>query len=1227
MKFITRKGAPNIPLEIIEAQESFNLVFFCGAGISFSAGLPGFAGLVDKVYEELGEQKQELELEAIKAGLYDRALGLLEARIVGEGNPSVNLVRKAIINQLTIADDADLDAHRAILSLSKTENSKYRLVTTNIDHGFKKALPEIQQMIDYAPKLPVPKPYKWSSIVHLHGIIDANYPNGEHLIFTSGDFGSAYLTERWASKFVTELFTHFSVIFIGYSVNDPVIRYMTDAIAAERLRGYRLFKQPYAFGHTKPSKKSDNEKAWRAKGIEPILYEYSHKNLYNTLIEWNKYVRDGLNAKARVVIKEGRIAPLSPFEQDPSVARMLDVLSEKTRPNNEEVTGYPAKIFSQLTNPPAPIEWLPVLHEKRLLSIAQQNETVFPINSFPGESNLATPNSISLHLWHWLLNHLENENLIRWVIDQGVCLHPILKNMIERHMEKNSLHEPYLRFWKIVTSNFANCGKGMREEGYDNIIGFRKGIDQLSIAELIRLLEPSFQLSKSIDMSDLWDDDEERSDTMSPYEIEVVIRMADWVYHELTQLEAYPSRFIDLLLPATQALVRALEFWEFAGLADKLHDKSHWNMVSISPHSQNRRHDNWVILIEICRDLWEAAWENNEKVARTVLDIWRSIKYPTFRRLTLHALTTKDVENPDVAVEFLLEDNGWWLWSVETRREVFRFLNTFWPKLDEVSSERLIEIILEGPPRDMYREDFPLDEWRHLFDREVWLMLAKLQNFSGNLPAKASTIFRKLMSENPDWALQEEERDEFTFWMETRAGHDVDLTIDKLFDKPTYDLVMLLSDNNQSYGEGRINSFRVGCKGHREKAIEVLKFLTINKNWNGNIWHAGLVGLAESDNTWNEIAPLLNEADTSLYKEEPWAIAHWVEKHSSLIKPDTPEESFFWSIFRTLAENCTNYKELNQIDDAVSYAINNPIGVISEALIDRFGARKISAGNGIPSGELQDSLNYLISSNKISLFAGKIILASRLHYFHLIDPDWTKTNLIPLFDWENFGFAKLIWKGYLRNPRISADLALDLKNYLAIAVSRIDHLGKDGERLIQLFAIVCLEYPELYKPQEQQNALIQSEADGLGYIAEMFWRSIAGDPKSADNYWRNRIQPFMKRAWPKSAQFVSEKISRYLSLVAIELHDAFEEALDFLFPFIIPISDMSYLLTHLVRKELPDKQPAAVFRLLSKLFSENYQWPRESFRQVLNRLTGAEPLIQNEPIYRTMNDYLIRHNI
>jgi len=1225
MKFIARKSAPNIPLELIEAQESENLVFFCGAGVSYAAGLPGFADLVDNVYDRLGEEKLFSEIEAIKAKLYDRALGLLEARITGNGVPGVNLVRRAIIEELTIANDADLQNHRAILQLSKTSNQKYRMVTTNVDHGFLEADQDIPTIIDAAPKLPVPKPHKWTSVVHLHGIIANDDPNGEQLIFTSGDFGSAYLTERWASKFVTELFSHFTVLFVGYSVNDPVIRYMTDAIAAERLRGYEVFKQPYVIAHTTPSQRSDNEKTWRAMGIEPVLYTHSHNNLYNTLKEWGNYIRDGLNAKARIVIKEAPVAPLPPYDQDSSVIQLIDVLSEKTKPNQENVTGYPARIFNELDNPPAPIEWLPVLHEKGLLSIARKYDHVYPVDSSLYESNLLQPNQISFNLWYWLLHHLENDTLIHWIIDHGSCLHPDLKSVIQGHINSNPPQEPYLRFWKILTSDFVICGRHSESDGYDQIRALRDGLDQLAIAEFTKLMDPSFKLSKSFDWTKVMGDEDEASMARPPYEIEVVIGLSDWVYTELTGLDAYPSNFVSLLLPATQALIKALGFWDFAGFEEEMYDRSHWDIVSILPHPQNRRYRNWVILIELCRDLWVATWESDRLKAQSVLDVWRSLTHPVFRRLTFHAMTGRDVANPDAIADYLLEDNSKWLWSLTTRREVFRLLAVLWPELDGPNAIRLVNTILQGPPREMYRTDLTEEEWAERFNRDVWLMLSKLQSFGRVLPTNASEALQQLTSEYPQWALQEGDRDEFTHWLETGSGLEVDITLDELFEKEIPDLVEYLSQENRRYGEGRIDQFRAGSKDNREKAIEVLKYMATGNNWDRNIWHAGLVGLADSDeNTWEEIAPLLINAEPEFYREEGWPVAYWTKKNISSIECGAPEEHYFGLIFESLLENVSDREE--PIREAVNYAINHPVGIITEALIDRFSACGLKVKEGIPEGNLQEWINQLISSETQASIAGKIILASRLHYFHGIDPGWTEENLIPLFDWDGSELAVSVWQGYLWSPRISADLAIALKKRLANTVGNADQIEVAQERLIQLFTAVCLEYTDLYTAKEQHDALVEVGSNGLEYVAEFFWRSIRGDAQSADNYWRNRIQPFMKRAWPKAAEFVSDKSSEYLALTVIELDNAFEEALEFLWPFIKPFSNLSFLLTHINEKELPDQQPVGIFRLLSKVFTEDYQWPSNIFRNVLNRVIQADPTIENHPNYRAMNNFLLQRN-
>jgi len=51
MQFI--RYGPDIPERLLQLHEEGRVVFFCGAGISYPARLPGFAGLVEKLCEAL----------------------------------------------------------------------------------------------------------------------------------------------------------------------------------------------------------------------------------------------------------------------------------------------------------------------------------------------------------------------------------------------------------------------------------------------------------------------------------------------------------------------------------------------------------------------------------------------------------------------------------------------------------------------------------------------------------------------------------------------------------------------------------------------------------------------------------------------------------------------------------------------------------------------------------------------------------------------------------------------------------------------------------------------------------------------------------------------------------------------------------------------------------------------------------------------------------------------
>ena len=233
-------NGPDIPDQLLQAHEDGLVVFFCGAGISYPAGLPGFKGLVDEIYRIVGTQRTEIEDEAYRRGQFDATLDLLERRLPGQRLA----VRKALAEALTpkLHRKGATDTHTALLQLARTRDGMLRLVTTNFDRVFAKLTarqsPEVPAYP--APLLPIPKNSGWNGLVYLHGLLPKSSDDTgalNRLVVTSGDFGLAYLTERWAARFVSELFRNYLVCFVGYSINDPVLRYMMDALAADRMLG------------------------------------------------------------------------------------------------------------------------------------------------------------------------------------------------------------------------------------------------------------------------------------------------------------------------------------------------------------------------------------------------------------------------------------------------------------------------------------------------------------------------------------------------------------------------------------------------------------------------------------------------------------------------------------------------------------------------------------------------------------------------------------------------------------------------------------------------------------------------------------------------------------------------------------------------------------------------------------------------------------------------------
>ncbi|ENT7180277.1 SIR2 family protein [Escherichia coli] len=740
MQFIT--NGPDIPDELLQAHEEGRVVFFCGAGISYPAGLPGFKGLVELIYQRNGTTLSEIEREVFERGQFDGTLDLLERRLPGQRIAVRRALEKAL--KPKFRRRGAIDTQAALLRLARSREGALRLVTTNFDRLFHVAAKRTGQAFQayVAPMLPIPKNSRWDGLVYLHGLLPEKADDTalNRLVVTSGDFGLAYLTERWAARFVSELFRNYVVCFVGYSINDPVLRYMMDALAADRRLG-EVTPQVWALGECEPGQEHRKAIEWEAKGGTPILYTVpagstDHSVLHQTLHAWADTYRDGIQGKEAIVVKHALARPQDSTRQDDFVGRMLWALSDKS--------GLPAKRFAEL-NPAPPLDWLlkafsderfkysdlprfcvsphVEIDPKLRFSLVQRPapyELAPQMSLVSGCVSASKWDDVMSHIARWLVRYLGDPRLIIWIAERGGQIHDRWMFLIESELDRLAalmrerktseldeilLHSPLAipgppmsTLWRLLLS-------GRVKSPLQNLDLYRwqnrlknEGLTTTLRLELRELLSPKVMLRRPFRYSE-----DDSSSTDEPLRIKQLVDWelvltADYVRSTLFDLadESWKSSLPYLLEDFQQLLRDALDLLRELGESDDRHDRSHWDLPSITPHWQNRGFRDWVSLIELLRDSWLAVRAKDSDQATRIAQNWFELPYPTFKRLALFAASQDNCIPPERWVNWLLEDGSWWLWATDTGREVFRLFVLQGRHLTGIAQERLETGLLQS---------------------------------------------------------------------------------------------------------------------------------------------------------------------------------------------------------------------------------------------------------------------------------------------------------------------------------------------------------------------------------------------------------------------------------------------------------------------------------------------------------------------------------------------------
>jgi len=1276
MQFV--QNGPDIPDELLEAHEEGRVVFFCGAGISYPAGLPGFEGLVEKVYQLSGATYTSGEKEAFKQHQFDTTLDRLERRIPGQRFT----VRKRIWEALqpNLRKKGATDTHSSLLRLSRDREGALRLVTTNFDRTFHAAAKRTKQTFsEYsAPMLPIPKKSRWNGLVYLHGLLPQKIDETElnRLIISSGDFGLAYLTERWASRFVSELFRNFVVCFVGYSINDPVLRYMIDALAADRMQG-EITPKAWAFGDCEVGQELFKQEEWENKGVTPILYTLNsgknrHSALHNTLHAWADTYRDGIQGKEAIIVKHALATPQKSSKSDDFVGRVLWALSDKT--------GLPAKRFSEF-NPVPSLDWLlEPLTERRFeysdlsrLGVSpkeEDKELKFSLVNRPAPYDLAPWISLASlgengsrwdkvmsNIANWLLRHLDNPRLVVWVASNGGQLDTRFRFLIETELNRlaslekqgkvkeldeirshapNAIPGPLMRtLWNIILSGRVKSPL-YRSDFYSWKQRFKsEGLTASLRIEFRELLAPKVSLKQIPNWrrSFLKNGDEYPVRVDQLVECEVVL--TDHVRSAVLGKDNQELQSILSLLQEDIQLVLqdALDLQRELGQADDYRDLSYWHLPSIEPHWQNRGFHEWVSLIELLRDAWLKINTDDTERAAQIAVRWFQLPYPTFKRLALFAASSDDCIKPSLWVDWMLSDDSWWLWSPDMMREVCVLLRLQGIQLKGKAKSKLETAIIAGPPRDMYEDALESKRWKELVASATWLRLAKLKESGLVLGKTARAQLTKLSTQFPEWKLATNHKDEFSHWMSGTGDPDYDEQRN-VYEVPTkrkklVDWLKSPPSKEQAFYE---DTWTQVCRSRFFHCFFALCDLSKENNWPIEQWREALQTWGEEKTilrSWYYAAPLVANMPESVLKELSRSVSWWLKAAS---KHSDKHERIMLDLCRRIinlplekGKGIQRTHNKVKTDDPLGSALNHPIGVVTQVLIDIWLKERPNDNTGLPS-ELRSTFTLLCDITVDRFIHGRLILCAHVITFYRVDQAWTEANLLPLLDWQNLNEAKTAWIGFLWSPRLYSPLLKAIKPQFLACAKHYGDLGQLRQQFAAFLTYAALGTIDGYTKDDFRQAISELPVEGLEESAQALVQAVEGAAEQREEYWRNRAYKFWHEIWPKSRELATPRIAELLSRLAIAAREEFPAALNAVADWLQPVENIHYVIHSLKESGLCTQFPTESLLLLDILI-KNQRWSPSELGACLEEIASASPELKDTARYRRLTEYHRTHSL
>ena len=1141
----------NIPESLLQAQEDGRLVFFCGAGISYDAKIPLFRGLMERTARLLNLELHPIEKRLLEEGKLDQ-LYLRYERVVGDAT----LVRTAtarILQPKVDKNESALLKHISLLKLAKNRNGKTRIVTTNYDCLFDRALRSLEEKANSfaAPLLPIPDRDRWNGIVYLHGKLDkrTSEENLNSLVLSSGDFGRAYLTERWASRFVTELFRNYEVCFVGYSVNDLIIKYMMDAFTSDPERADRPI---YAFAGCKIEEEVPCIEGWNEMGIEPIPYRVtengSYEELTNVLRAWAEYQEIGRMDKASVVRaafmgKPDSVSEIGKNQIDRVRWALHDMIGVNALPNARDVK--------------VGIGWLEYLTDDLL-------------EGKEGEG-----------IVEWILSLTEYPQSLCWcVAHQNVLLRKfapiILKHKIgEAIGDLADLWRMYLiGLEREVRSSYFWWFDARKASG-ELTPGLRQEFKRMAQPMLRLIINKRDSLLAGDDIHAYFDFNIHIDDSFASFDAKSNFKYLTELIAELTE-------------SLVDACAVACKF--------ESNDYSCFHIVSLFNENDGRPYNKteWYYLIILLKYAFLGL--KDETCRQRVLSNWMEIPYEAFYRLVLWGYANVKNKDSECLVQWLIE-NPTALWSRSCSRELFELLISMKDLFSDVSSDRFQTVLLD---RNGMKQT----------EIECATRLEYLQKAGVVLAGNSLGLIEKVKKERPGWYTRNRNHDGVCI-----IDGDVDELNILKFDVHSKDFVVPkdlhkaeeffkdLFARRDEQGDPKLSTW---ITKNPSSALELSFRMGIERAyWPVRLWDALMRVLMYGPSAKDTFASLTMERvaaiPISLISDIRINLGFWMREiaKAGLISP-----AFIELNRRILFEL--------EMEDVVRGTKNAeaPFELAIEALIRSWFNTQPQLGKLI-SEPYRALFTKVSMGGTLGLLCARDQLFNQIANFFAIDPEWTKKNLVPYLSWsKNPNGALRAWnEAILSNRYEPALLILVWKDFLQ-AVKNFEILQEHSQTSMADLIVYHLIHAPQYARRKGMMRLLRDIPDkGRISIVRNMYERLCQNPDKADIVWLKEIVPILKHTWPGEGKYRTKEIFTWLSRMVLLLDAEFENAVNLLSRFVscgdVKVGEMYILCSGMRNKSSHcDKHPWASLKLLS--YMTNFSNPeKHDLKDCLKRIEAA----------------------